>query len=47
MIEFRSLQIEQLGAIAELTLLGPSRGNAMGPDFWRELPQAVDRKSVV
>ena len=41
MAAYRSLQIEQLGAIAELTLLGPSRGNAMGPDFWRELPQAV------
>ena len=27
--------------IAELRLLGPSRGNAMGPDFWRELPAAV------
>lgn len=24
--------------IAEVTLLGPSKGNAMGPDFWRELP---------
>ncbi|OLF10100.1 enoyl-CoA hydratase [Actinophytocola xinjiangensis] len=24
--------------IAEVTLLGPGKGNAMGPDFWRELP---------
>lgn len=38
---FHSLRIEQHGAIAELVLLGPSRGNAMGPDFWRELPVAV------
>src|SRR3546814_2957033 len=38
---FQSLRIEGHGAIAELTLLGPGRGNAMGPDFWRELPQAV------
>jgi enoyl-CoA hydratase len=27
--------------IAELVLLGPGRGNAMGPDLWRELPVAV------
>jgi enoyl-CoA hydratase len=27
--------------IATLQLLGPGRGNAMGPDFWRELPGAV------
>ena len=26
------------GAIAEVTLTGPGKGNAMGPDFWRELP---------
>ncbi|MDT8408445.1 MAG: enoyl-CoA hydratase-related protein [Wenzhouxiangellaceae bacterium] len=28
-------------AIAELVLTGPGRGNAMGPDFWHELPEAV------
>ena len=39
---FKSLRIERAGAqIAELVLLGPGRGNAMGPDFWRELPLAV------
>lgn len=27
--------------LAELVLLGPGHGNAMGPDFWRELPDAV------
>ncbi|PKM40885.1 MAG: enoyl-CoA hydratase, partial [Gammaproteobacteria bacterium HGW-Gammaproteobacteria-1] len=37
----QSLRIEGQGAVAELVLLGPGRGNAMGPDFWRELPQAV------
>lgn len=26
------------GPIAEVTLLGPGRGNAMGPEFWRECP---------
>jgi enoyl-CoA hydratase len=24
--------------VAEVTLTGPGKGNAMGPDFWRELP---------
>ncbi|WP_091286301.1 crotonase/enoyl-CoA hydratase family protein [Amycolatopsis xylanica] len=33
-----SLKVEVTGHIAEVTLLGPSKGNAMGPDFWRELP---------
>lgn len=28
-------------SVAELELVGPGRGNAMGPDFWRELPQAM------
>ena len=33
-----ALKVERLGNIAEVTLLGPGKGNAMGPDFWRELP---------
>ncbi|MBB5857934.1 crotonase/enoyl-CoA hydratase family protein [Amycolatopsis umgeniensis] len=33
-----SLEVEIDGHVAEVTLLGPSKGNAMGPDFWRELP---------
>ncbi|PXY30144.1 enoyl-CoA hydratase [Prauserella coralliicola] len=33
-----SLKVERAGHVAEVTLLGPSKGNAMGPDFWRELP---------
>lgn len=33
-----SLKVEIDGYVAEVTLLGPSKGNAMGPDFWRELP---------
>ena len=40
--EHRSVRIDATQApIAELHLLGPGRGNAMGPDFWRELPAAV------
>jgi enoyl-CoA hydratase len=33
-----ALQVERTGAVAEVRLLGPGKGNAMGPDFWRELP---------
>ena len=25
--------------VAEVTLIGPGKGNTMGPDFWRELPE--------
>src|SRR6476659_5291512 len=34
-----SLRLERAGAIAEVVLTGPGKGNAMGPDFWRELPR--------
>lgn len=37
--ELTSLRVELTGHVAEVTLLGPGKGNAMGPDFWRELPQ--------
>lgn len=38
----RSLRIDAAHPpVAQITLLGPGRGNAMGPDFWRELPAAV------
>ncbi|HJQ47937.1 MAG TPA: crotonase/enoyl-CoA hydratase family protein [Amycolatopsis sp.] len=33
-----ALKVDRSGGVAEVTLLGPSKGNAMGPDFWRELP---------
>ena len=26
------------GGVVEVTLLGPGKGNAMGPDFWAEMP---------
>lgn len=42
MSTYVSLRIDRReGGIAELVLFGPARGNAMGPDFWRELPAAV------
>ena len=36
--------------IAEVALTGPGKGNAMGPDFWRELPELfgfIDRDPEV
>jgi enoyl-CoA hydratase len=30
--------VEQADHVATVTLVGPGKGNAMGPDFWRELP---------
>lgn len=36
--ELTALRVELTDHVAEVTLLGPSKGNAMGPDFWRELP---------
>src|ERR1700741_1078113 len=34
-----SLKVDIADRVAEVTLLGPGKGNAMGPDFWRELPR--------
>ncbi|SES19993.1 enoyl-CoA hydratase [Actinokineospora terrae] len=33
-----SLTVAVSDHVAEVTLLGPGKGNVMGPDFWRELP---------
>lgn len=40
--KFVSLNVEVAEHVAEVTLLGPGKGNAMGPDFWRELPIVFD-----
>ncbi|KIU15913.1 crotonase/enoyl-CoA hydratase family protein [Mycolicibacterium llatzerense] len=37
---FESLSIETKDHVAQVTLLGPGKGNAMGPAFWAELPVA-------
>ncbi|GAB3449673.1 crotonase/enoyl-CoA hydratase family protein [Actinophytocola sediminis] len=37
-----SMKVDIADKIAEVTLLGPGKGNAMGPDFWRELPLVFD-----
>ena len=41
MAAYQSLRIEQADGIAELVLTGPGKGNALGPDFWREMPEAL------
>ncbi|MCQ2002080.1 crotonase/enoyl-CoA hydratase family protein [Arthrobacter zhaoxinii] len=42
----RSLSVEIHAGVAEVQLLGPSKGNAMGPDFWTELPAVFDALST-
>jgi len=37
---YQSLAVDVDGHVAQVTLLGPGKGNAMGPAFWAELPSA-------
>ena len=39
---YESLRVEVSGPVAHVVLTGPGKGNAMGPDFWRELPGVFD-----
>jgi enoyl-CoA hydratase/carnithine racemase len=39
----RSLEVSQDGPVVTVTLIGPGKGNAMGPDFWREIPLVFAR----
>ncbi|CCH55187.1 Enoyl-CoA hydratase/isomerase [Fibrisoma limi BUZ 3] len=39
---YQSLAFEQTDGILTVSLTGPGKGNAMGPEFWDELPQAMD-----
>jgi enoyl-CoA hydratase len=38
----QSLRLERDGALAHVVLLGPGKGNAMGPATWVEFPAAFD-----
>jgi enoyl-CoA hydratase len=38
----RSIEVQKDAHIAEVILVGPGKGNAMGPDFWREVPLAFE-----
>ena len=40
MTQYRSLTIDIADHIATVTLIGPGRGNAMGPAFWEEMAPA-------
>jgi enoyl-CoA hydratase len=47
---YQSLRVERDGAVAEVVLTGPGKGNSMGPDFWREMPEvfaALDQDAAV
>lgn len=47
---YRSVRVEQHECVAEVVLTGPGKGNAMGPDFWREMPEvfaALERDEQV
>ncbi|MFT3900152.1 MAG: crotonase/enoyl-CoA hydratase family protein [Gordonia sp. (in: high G+C Gram-positive bacteria)] len=35
--EWKAFDVKVADHIAEVTLIGPGKGNAMGPDFWSEL----------
>ncbi|GAA5048132.1 crotonase/enoyl-CoA hydratase family protein [Nocardia callitridis] len=39
MTEWQAFTVETKDHVAQVTLTGPGKGNAMGPDFWRELPE--------
>lgn len=39
MATHESLSVDVDGHVARVTLLGPGKGNAMGPAFWAELPE--------
>ena len=39
---YQSLSLNQANGILTVSLLGPGKGNAMGPEFWDELPKAMD-----
>ncbi|KAA0024413.1 crotonase/enoyl-CoA hydratase family protein [Antrihabitans cavernicola] len=39
MTDWKAFTVETENHVAQVTLIGPNKGNAMGPDFWRELPE--------
>lgn len=40
--ERRSLKVSIADGVAKVVLVGPGKGNAMGPEFWREMPLAFE-----
>ncbi|AKD55821.1 crotonase/enoyl-CoA hydratase family protein [Spirosoma radiotolerans] len=39
---YQSLSFGLADGVMTVSLLGPGKGNAMGPEFWEELPNAMD-----
>lgn len=39
---YQSLSFAEADGVMTVSLLGPGKGNAMGPEFWDELPIAMD-----
>lgn len=42
MTDYAALQVTIEQHIAHVVLQGPGKGNALGPDFWREMPVVLD-----
>lgn len=42
MSETTSLELSRQGHVATVTLIGPGKGNAMGPQFWEEMPRVFE-----
>lgn len=42
---YRSLEVRRDGFVAEVVMKGPGKGNALGPDFWRECPLVFEALS--
>jgi len=42
----KSLGLSVSSGIAHVTLQGPGKGNALGPDFWREAPELFEEIDV-
>ena len=40
---YQSLSLSLTEGVMTVSLLGPGKGNAMGPEFWDELPVAMDQ----
>ncbi len=40
--ERASLEVVRDDGVAEVVLRGPGKGNALGPDFWSEMPEVAD-----
>src|ERR1700756_238224 len=40
---YESLTVDMKEHVAQVTLVGPGKGNAMGPAFWAEMPEVFAR----